>query len=137
MIRAVVHAKHVDRRLAVGPRFQQSATGPAFQAGRLLIAMTLVSILLTACAHQPPGTSYGPWQLRGTVVDIRDDHVRVRHKSGQIVDLVLDDRTAIVGKEGKAARSALTGGRRVVVNVEPLGDGRARAAQVRIFGPNS
>ena len=137
MNRTVVHTESVDRRIAAGPPFQQSAAGPAFQAGRLLIAVTLVSILLTACAHHPRGTSYAPWQLRGTVVDIRDDHVRVRHKSGQIVDLVLDDRTAIVGKEGKAARSALTGGCRVVVNVEPLADGRARAAQVRIFGPNS
>jgi hypothetical protein len=100
-------------------------------------AVTLVSILLTACAHHPTGVPFAPWELRGTIVDVRDDHVRVRHKSGQIVDLVLDDGTAIVGQEGSATQSALIGGRRVVVSVEPLADGRARAARVRIFGPHS
>ena len=93
-----------------------------------------MSTLLTACAHHPAGAPYRAWELRGTIVDVRDDHVRVRHKSGQIVDLLLDDGTAIVGEEGKATRSALIGGRRVLVNVEPLGDGRTRAARVRIFG---
>ena len=130
--RPVVHAERVDlRSVAVGPPCQGG------HCGRLLIGLTLASILLTACAGHRPGASFAPWELRGTIVDVRDDHVRVRHKSGQIVDLVMDDGTAIIGKEGKAARSALTGGRRVVVNVEPLGDGRARAAQLRVFGPHS
>ena len=125
---ALVPAESVDLR---------APAGPPFQGGRLLIAVTLVSILLTACAAHRPGVPYAPWQLRGTIVDVREDHVRVRHKSGQIVDLVLDDGTAIVSQEGMVTRSALIGGRRVVVSVEPLGDGRARAAHVRIFDRHS
>jgi hypothetical protein len=96
--------------------------------------VVLVSIMLTACAHHPAGVPFAPWQLRGTLVDVHDDQVRVRHKSGQVVDLVLDDRTAIIGSEGKATRSMLTHGRRVIVDVEPLADGRGRAVRVRVFG---
>ena len=131
MIRPIVHAEHVDRRCS-GVRL--SGVGPSSQGGHLLFAVALMSMLLTACAHRPPGVPFAPWELRGTIVDVRADHVRVRHKSGQIVDLVLDDGTAIVGQEGQATRSALVGGRRVVVSVEPLNDGRARAARVRVFG---
>jgi len=65
---------------------------------------------------------------------LHDDQVRVRHKSGQVVDLVLDDQTAIIGPEGKATLSTLTHGRRVIVKVEPLGDGHGRAARVQVFG---
>ena len=100
----------------------------------MLLLAVGATLTLTACAHHPPGIPYGPWELRGTVVDVRGDHVLVRHKSGQVVDLVVDDRTAIIGSEGKATLSILTHGRRVVINVEPLADGRRRAARVQAFG---
>ena len=61
------------------------------------------------------------WQLRGTIVSVDHDHLRVRHKSGQIVELLLDDRTVF-----------LRG--RIVGDVQPLGDGRQRAVTVRVFG---
>jgi hypothetical protein len=93
-----------------------------------------LSILLAACTHHPAGVPYAPWELRGTIVSVHDDQVRVRHKSGQIVDLVLDDQTAIIGSEGRATLSMLTDGRRVIVKVEPLADGRGRAARVQVFG---
>jgi hypothetical protein len=136
MIRAVVHAKSVDLRFS-GLRLsglRLSGVGPPFQGGHLLIGVVLVSILLTACAHHPAGVRYAPWELRGTIVDVHGDQVRVRHKSGQVVDLVLDDQTAIIGSEGKATLSLLTHGRRVIVHVEPLADGRGRAARVQVFG---
>jgi hypothetical protein len=110
------------------------AVGPPFQGGHLLIVVTLASILLSACAHHLPGVPYAAWELRGTIVDVHDNHVLVRHKSGQVVDLVVDDRTTIIGSEGKATLSVLTRGRRVVVNVEPQADGHGRAARVQAFG---
>jgi len=120
----------------------KTRAGPAFEAGRrghpetvLLQSLLVVAALaLTACAHQPAARPFASWELRGTIVDVAADHLRVRHKSGQVVDLVLDDRTTVVGREGTATRSALIHGRRVVVSVEPLGDGRARAARVRVLG---
>ena len=122
MIRRVVHHRLL------------SGAGPPFPGGHLLIGVALVSFLFTACAHRPAGVPYAPWELRGTIVSVHDDQVRVRHKSGQVVDLVLDDQTAIIGPEGKATLSTLTHGRRVIVKVEPLGDGRGRAARVQVFG---
>jgi hypothetical protein len=133
MIRAVVDAESVDRRLSADHRLRPRV-GPPFQGGHLLMGVALVSIMLTACAHHPAGVPFAPWQLRGTVVDVHDHQVRVRHKSGQVVDLVLDERTTIIGSEGTATASILTHGRRVVVNVEPLADGRGRAARVKVFG---
>ncbi|HJZ71197.1 MAG TPA: hypothetical protein VKE51_05620 [Vicinamibacterales bacterium] len=102
---------------------------------RALVHLALAAIAATVagCSHQsaPP---FAPWELRGTVIDVSGEHLRVRHKSGQTVDLVLDDRTAVIGREGAATLSALTHGRRVIVNVEPQPDGHARAARVRVFG---
>jgi hypothetical protein len=132
MIRAVVGAESVDLRLSADHRLRCGVGAPV-QRGQLLIGVALVSIMLTACAHQTTARPYAPWELRGTIVDVRDHEVRVRHKSGQVVDLIVDDQTAILGSEGKATLSTLTHGRRVTVNVEPLADGRARAARVRVF----
>jgi len=125
MSSATVHAESVDLRL--------SGARPLVQGARLPILLTLISILLAACAHHSAGVPYAPWELRGTIVEVRSDRVRVRHKSGQVVELTFDDRTAIVGAEGGAPVSALTHGRRVAVSVEPLPEGRARAATIRVF----
>ena len=102
---------------------------------RLAVLVALTILTLTGCVHRSSsGERFAPWELRGTVVEVTAGSLRVRHKSGQILDLRLDDRTTIVGAEGTATVSALTRGRRVVVNVEPLENGAARAARVRIFG---
>ena len=101
----------------------------------VLVAVVLASLSVAACAdHATP--PFAPWELRGTVVELRDERLRVRHKSGQIVDLLVDDRTIIDGSEGRATVSALTHGRRVIVNVEPSAGG-PRAARVRVFGGSS
>ena len=99
-----------------------------------LLGVAIVSAAPVACAHRSVPAAAAPWELRGTVVAAGEERLQVRHKSGQIVELVLDARTTVVGQEGAATVSALTHGRRVVVHVEPLGDGRSRAAQVRVFG---
>jgi hypothetical protein len=105
----------------------------AESVARLLLAMC-ATLTLTACAHRGDHAPFRPWELRGTIVDADARQLRVRHKSGQVVNLVLDARTAIIGSEGKATLSMLTHGRRVIVNVEPLADGRGRAARVHVFG---
>jgi Domain of unknown function (DUF5666) len=97
-----------------------------------LIALAIIA--LAACTHPAAPRPFAPWELRGTVVEVNAGHLRVRHKSGQIVDLALDARTAVVGQEGAATLSALTHGRRVIVHVEPQPDGPARAARIRVSG---
>jgi len=96
--------------------------------------MIVVTIALAACSHRTPPASFAPYELRGTVVEVNAERLRVRHKSGHVVELLLDDRTTVIGQEGAATLSAVTHGRRVIVNVEPLADGRSRAARVRVFG---
>ena len=103
-------------------------------ANRTACLVAVLTLMLAGCSHRVASGPFRPWELRGTVVELRGDQLLVRHKSGQIVNLVLDARTAIVGTEGIATVSILTDGRRVVVNVEPLVDGRARAARIRVFG---
>jgi hypothetical protein len=120
----------------------KTRVGPVFQPGRrghpkrvpLQSLLALAALTIAACTHRAAPPPFASWELRGTIVDVAGDHLRVRHKSGQVVDLVLDDRTTIAGREGTATRPTLTHGRRVVVSVEPLGDGRARAAHVRVLG---
>ena len=103
---------------------------------RALVHAAVAAIVsaLAACSYRSAPQPFAPWELRGTVVDLNGEHLRVRHKSGRIVELVLDDRTAVVDQEGAATLSAVRDGRRVIVKVEPLADGRARAARVRVFG---
>ena len=98
------------------------------------VAVAVIVSALAACSHRSVSQPFASWELRGTVVDMTGEHLRVRHKSGRIVDLLLDDRTAVIDQEGVATFSGLRNGRWVVVNVEPLADGRARAARVRAFG---
>jgi hypothetical protein len=111
-----------------------SGVGPPFQGRRLLVFIALAMFALAGCVHRSASPRFAAWELRGTVIELRDQRLRVRHKSGQIVELMLDDRTVIVGQEGAATPSALTNGRRVIVTVEPLADGRPRAARIRVFG---
>jgi len=101
---------------------------------RVVVLALAVITAFAGCVHrETSGEPFAPWDLRGTIVEASSDQVRVRHKSGQVVELTLDDRTAIVGAEGRATMSALTHGRRVVVHVEPLRDGHARAASIHVF----
>jgi len=97
-------------------------------------AVVAVASALAGCSHRNAPQPFAPWELRGTVVEANGERLLVRHKSGQIVDLVIDDRTAVSDREGATTFAALAHGRRVIVNVEPLADGGARAVRVRVFG---
>ena len=74
------------------------------------------------------------WQLRGAIVGVDRDHLRVRHKSGQVVELLLDDQTVFLRGKERVTIDALQSARRVVGDVQPLGDGRQRAVTIRLFG---
>jgi hypothetical protein len=102
------------------------------------IALTLVAAAVIAgCAHHVSGGPARRWELRGAIVTVTDQHVAVRHKTGQIVDLLLDDRTLIVHDRVPQGRDALSRGRRVRVEVEPLASGGSLARVVHVYGGGS
>ena len=74
------------------------------------------------------------YQLRGLIVGVDHDHLRVRHKSGQVVELLLDDQTVFLRGKERVTIDAVQSARRIVGDVQPLGDGRQRAVTVRLYG---
>ena len=86
-----------------------------------------------ACAHRVRSYPYA-WQLRGAVVSVNDTMFQVRHKSGGIVDLQIDDETSFVKNDRTDSRRSLLRGARVVVDVDTIQGGVYRARVVRIFG---
>ena len=105
--------------------------------GHTLFVVALAAAVAgaTACAHADPGARRAIWQLRGAIVAVDGDHgtIRVRHKSGQIVELGMDRETTFVSGGQPSDATVLHAGARVVIDVEPLGDGRQRARRVRVF----
>jgi hypothetical protein len=100
-----------------------------------LLASLAAIGLASACSHRV--ASGGPlrrWELRGAVVDATEDRLRIRHKTGQVVELVLDSRTSITRNEQPRGRDELRYGTRVLIEVEPLAGGGQRAARVRLYG---
>jgi hypothetical protein len=86
------------------------------------------------CANRAVRDQLAPWQLRGAIVEVGRDRLRVRHKSGQVVDLLLDGRTDVVRGERPVSREALGRGTRVRVDVEPLPGGEHLARTVHVYG---
>jgi hypothetical protein len=99
-------------------------------------ALTVAAALTwsAGCAHPDPAGRMAVWQLRGAVVSVERGELRVRHKSGQIVDLLVDDETVVLHGSQPADPGAVHAGARVVVEVEPLGGGRQRARRVHLSG---
>ena len=103
---------------------------------RTPIAFVLAAAMVTppGCVHRLGGRPAGVWELRGAVVDASGDRLRVRHKTGQVVEIVLDDRTTVLRNDKPEERSALRRGTRVTVVIEPLAGGAQRARIVRVYG---
>ena len=102
---------------------------------QLRLAMTIVAaVMIAACAHRVSSGPARRWELRGAIVSVTDQHVAIRHKTGQVVDLVIDDRTLIVHDQHPQGRDALSRGRRVRVEVEPLASGGSLARVVHVYG---
>ena len=90
--------------------------------------------LAAACTHRIVSSGPYVWQLRGPVVSVSDTLLQVRHRSGQVVDLQIDDSTSYTRNKQPDSRQSLQRGTRVMVDVESLPRGAYRARLVQIFG---
>ena len=118
-LHAIFEGRHHVRRDVV------STWIPVLLAGGLVIA--------AACTHRVVSSGPGVWQLRGAVVSVSDTMLQVRHKTGQVVDLQIDDRTLYTRNSRPDSRQSLLRGTRVMVDAESLRRGVYRARLVQIF----
>jgi hypothetical protein len=102
------------------------------RSGRLA-AIVLTVLGAAGCAHPVPGQGWALWQLRGSVVSVDDRVLRVRHKSGDVVELVIDDRTTLVRGAQPETAAALARGARVMIDVESLPGGLRRAERIHLL----
>ena len=96
-----------------------SARGP--RPRRLAASAALMIGLLTAaagCIPRTPLDQSRAWELHGVVVAAGGGTLSVRHKSGRVVALVVDDRTVYSQRDGPGRAPALRPGARVRVQVE-------------------
>jgi hypothetical protein len=105
----------------------------AIRSRARLLAAALAMVCVCACGHRVDVTP-APWEMRGAIVDVGADHIRVRHKSGDVVDIRLDEATAVLRDEKPVGRDRLRQGVRVRVAIEPVADGSRRAQVVRLYG---
>ena len=64
---------------------------------RGLVLSALIAVVLTAaCVHASSERQAKLWQLRGSVVSITDDEMKVHHKSGVLFVLKLDEDTEVL-----------------------------------------
>ena len=98
------------------------------------VLLVLECAIATSCIHRAPNSGPYVWQLRGAVVSVSDTMLRVRHKTGEVVDVRIDDHTAYLRNGESASPQSLRRGTRVMVNVETVQRGMYRARLVQIFG---
>jgi len=102
--------------------------------GMQRLGFVLVSLFVaTACAHRVSSQEPFPWQLRGAVTSVQGSTIRVRHKSGKIVMLTVDDRTVYVKNKQAATLNLVSVGTRVIVDVSRQA-GVDRAVRIQIGG---
>ena len=103
---------------------------------RMVMAI-VAAVMIAGCAHHVSSVPARRWELRGAIVAVSDQHLTIRHKTGQIVDLLIDDRTLIVHDQHPQGRDALKRGQHVRVEVEPLESGGSLARLVHVYGGGS
>ena len=91
-------------------------------------------VMLGACVHRAPGGSASVWELRGAVVAVTPELLTVRHKTGQLVPLVIDDQTVFIKDHERKSVATLRPGVRITITVETSPQHVYRARQVEIFG---
>jgi len=96
-------------------------------------ALVMAIVLGPSCAHRPRTYPYA-WHLRGAVVSSSDCLIQVRHKTGRIIDLRIDDHTSFYKNEQTSSWQAVHQGSRIAVDVQTVQAGVYRARLVRIFG---
>ena len=95
----------------------------------------VIGIALVAfggCASRASRPAPQIWTLEGAVAAVDASSIRVRHKSGQVVVLEVDERTAYLHNKQPASKDLLIKGTRVIVEIERRG-GIDRALRVEIF----
>jgi hypothetical protein len=96
---------------------------------RLWIILTIM--MSTACIHHLTGSEVQAWRLRGRVVAMTAESLDVRHKSGQVVRIRLDDRTEYYLNKKPNTRQIVLSDTRVTIDVESVvGGNRARRIDV-------
>ena len=99
------------------------------RAHHLWIFLTIM--MSAACIHHLAGSEIQAWRLRGRVVAMTEDSLDVRHKSGQVVRISLDDRTEYYLNRKSESRQIVLRDTRVTVDVESVvGGNRARRIDV-------
>jgi hypothetical protein len=99
---------------------------------RGVAAIALVAAV-AGCAHRPRAYPLR-WVVYGQVEAASDAQFAIRHKSGDRVELLIDERTAFVKSAEAASWRDLLRGSRVIVDVETSQDGRNYAMRVDIRG---
>jgi nitrate reductase NapAB chaperone NapD len=95
-----------------------------------VIGIPLISA--TSCAVHSSSQSFHVWQVKGAVAAVDASSIRVRHKSGQVVVVLIDERTTYVHNKQPASKDLLIKGTRVIVEVERRG-AVDHALRVEIF----
>ena len=101
-------------------------------ASRARLVVATLAIASMACAVRAPQATR-VWELRGAVLSMQGNAFEVRHKSGRVVRLSVDEYTVFARDHTPASLGSLNPGRRVRVEVESAG-GVQRARHVQIFG---
>jgi len=94
----------------------------------------LAAVTLSSCAHRAAGAAFSIWELRGAVATVQPTLLTVRHKTGQLVPIVIDDRTLFIRHHEHESAASLRPGVRVAVTVETSPQHVYRARQVELFG---
>ena len=93
-----------------------------------LVALVTGSLaLMAACAT-------GPQFVRGSVTAVDPAHIQLKHKTGQLVSIGLQQTTTYRWDDAPASLADVTIGARVMVFLEQPG-GSATAQEVRILMP--
>lgn len=100
------------------------------RAIRLLLA-ALATVGVGCAARAPQGPHV--WQLRGAVISAQGTTLEVRHKSGRIVTLVLDEQTQYIRNDSPVSSDSLHPDSRVRVEIESSASGQ-RARRVHVSG---
>ena len=93
------------------------------------IAAALLIGALACAARRAPQA----WQLKGAVATSQNTTLEVRHKTGGLVLITVDEKTLYVHNGSPVTSQLLTPGRRVTIEVE-TNAGENRARRVDIFG---
>jgi hypothetical protein len=100
-------------------------------------AILMLALISGGCVHRPPAGSAMVWQLRGAVAAMQPDLVTVRHKTGQLVQVTIDDGTIITRGRDRQSAAAVAIGMRVMVTVETSAQHVYRARQIELFSKRS